>query len=57
MPKGTSSAAEIDPAIIDIIHCPLRANKGERKKPVEETFPFCPQVHLPPNQYSNKKET
>jgi len=31
MPKGTISASETDPAIIDIIHCPLRGNKGERK--------------------------
>lgn len=40
MPEGTISAAEIDPVIIDIMHCPLRGDKGERKKPVEETFPL-----------------
>ena len=54
MPKGTLSAPEIDPALPDIIHCPLRGNKEERKKSVEETF--CPQIYLPPNQDLNKNE-
>lgn len=54
MPKGTITASEIDPAIIDTIHCPVRHSKGEKKKPVEEAFPFCPQVHLSPNQDLNK---
>lgn len=56
MPKGTISAAEIELVIIDVIHCPLGGNKGERKKPVEETFHFCPQIYLHPKPDLNKSE-
>lgn len=59
MPNGIIFTTEIDPTMIDIIHCPLKGNKGAREKSLWRSLSLALHRYtqpLPPNQDWNKNK-